>query len=175
MNKYQYRLVSQYDDYDVYECINCKEQFEATQGLTAWQCCPVCTIKWSGEFTKRNPRYHLSSKSYPEYPRLQIKIGTYYLEAAGLFDHKKKLKRGDSVYTTMLLHPRYHAAPQSISNTMRYLYTNACKFYPHVELSLFYSATCKKVIKQYERSDLKEYLADMKKQVNQPIAMSGVL
>lgn len=56
----KFRLVSEYDYNNRYQCLQCKTFFDTAEGKifeNGWQCCPYCGVAWEGEFTKRNPRY----------------------------------------------------------------------------------------------------------------------
>lgn len=52
---------SEYDGHEVFQCLNCYNQFNSTGSLEGWKFCPFCGLEWSGQHFCRqagSPRWY---------------------------------------------------------------------------------------------------------------------
>lgn len=159
---YYYRLVAQWDEHNEYQCLNCKNNFINIDDpiYEGWKLCPFCEIRWKGQFTKCNKRYHILYSSYKEtYPRLKVEVGNIV---------KNKLAKDGfyaiscKPYIQYVLHSHtnfntktwsYHEQKdrQGIAITMWKSYKNACscKYNKYIRLLYMRSETDFDIIKEH--------------------------
>ena len=84
----RYRLVFQYDDFDEYMCLKCKNKFVQTDKLNytifdTYIYCPICGTKWDGFFSTQHKKYKIPQINIPKYPRIQIEYSTIITHELG--------------------------------------------------------------------------------------------
>lgn len=138
MNKY--RLVFQYDDFDEYQCLLCKQSFVETEKCNhtiflSYIYCPLCGTKWDGFFSKQHKKYYLKHPKIELYPRLRVQ--TY-------------IPSGWLLYTDRQFCPKYWNGKKCISHNIMEKYNEACQKYDKVRLIYMVSPIKVFIVKQKE-------------------------
>lgn len=147
----RYRLAGQWDSYNSFICLKCKNTFIHEDCPSNWKCCPICTTVWDGAFTKRKRRYWLPppKKEYEMDP-LTGKIGFCYVPRfmveTSTYTDKKLDNNSFSVICTKPRWTDWHSYShcsltanlfgESVSNCMMKAFKNAAKSHDRVRLIL---------------------------------------
>lgn len=124
-----YRLVYQYDDFDEYMCLKCKNRFISDD---EYKYCPICGTKWDGIF-RQHKKYRLTTPNINAYPLLKVEVAHF---------------TGWNMYIRYPLCPRYWNGEKCISHTVIRFYHQACKSYNKVRLLYMTSPTRSFIVKQ---------------------------
>jgi hypothetical protein len=166
MSNPRYRLTSQLDYYNQYQCLNCKNNFicENDPLYEGWQLCPFCKIVWTEIFSKKNQRYTIPKLYREEYPKLKVEAGN--IVEYELHPHSfaakavSKPKIHYALHTHTDFNPRYWPSNdtnmKSISVTLFNSYKEACAatYYNHVRLLYMRSEDDFDIIKEHHKDGL---------------------